>query len=119
MRRVHRQHRAAGGCVAAFQYQRPGLAAIRRLVDAALVAVAPELSGDAHVDGAGLVGIDEDLDDVLGLAQPHVGPVFAAVFRPVDAVTAPIDCTGCRSKTGLNVVPPFTDFHTPPLAEPT
>src|SRR3954468_8667872 len=34
-------------------------------------------------------------------------------------VTAPIDCTGCLSNTGLNVVPPFTDFHTPPLAEPT
>src|SRR5574341_561003 len=33
-------------------------------------------------------------------------------------VTAPIDCTGWRSKTGLNVVPPFTDFHTPPLAAP-
>src|SRR5436309_9858513 len=34
-------------------------------------------------------------------------------------VTAPIDCTGCLSKTGLNVVPPLTDFHTPPLAAPT
>src|SRR6266851_4629180 len=34
-------------------------------------------------------------------------------------VTAPIDWTGCLSKTGLNVVPPFTDFHTPPLAAPT
>ncbi len=86
MRRVHRQHRAAGGCVAAFQDQRPGLAAIRRLVDAAVVAVTPEFAGDAYVDGAGLVGIDEDLDDVLGLAQPHVGPVLAAVLRPVDAV---------------------------------
>src|SRR3954466_10639932 len=32
---------------------------------------------------------------------------------------APIDCTGCLSKTGLNVVPPFTHFHTPPLAAPT
>src|SRR5436309_15692517 len=32
--------------------------------------------------------------------------------------TAPIDCTSWRSKTGLNVVPPFTDFQTPPLAEP-
>src|SRR5258705_11884436 len=29
---------------------------------------------------------------------------------------APIDWTGCRSKTGLNVVPPLTVFHTPPLA---
>src|SRR5579872_1692323 len=32
---------------------------------------------------------------------------------------APIDCTSSRSKTGLNVVPPFTDFQTPPLAAPT
>jgi hypothetical protein len=32
--------------------------------------------------------------------------------------TAPIDCTGCLSNTGVNVVPPFTDFHTPPLADP-
>src|SRR3989440_12787835 len=33
--------------------------------------------------------------------------------------TAPIDCTAALSKTGLKVVPPFTDFQTPPLAEPT
>src|SRR5213595_589111 len=33
-------------------------------------------------------------------------------------VIAPIDWTGCLSNTGLNVVPPFTDFHTPPLAAP-
>src|SRR5438270_12930309 len=32
---------------------------------------------------------------------------------------APIDCTGCLSNTGLKVVPPLTDFHTPPLAAPT
>src|SRR6266403_874552 len=32
---------------------------------------------------------------------------------------APIDCTGCLSKTGLYVLPPFTDFQTPPLAAPT
>src|SRR5215469_6865693 len=31
---------------------------------------------------------------------------------------APMDCTVCLSKTGLNVVPPFTDFQTPPLAAP-
>src|ERR1044071_10032514 len=34
-------------------------------------------------------------------------------------VMAPIDCTGSWSKTGLNVVPPLTDFHTPPDAAPT
>jgi hypothetical protein len=33
-------------------------------------------------------------------------------------VTAPIDCTSVLSKTDLKVVPPFTDFHTPPLAAP-
>src|SRR5215472_15769445 len=33
-------------------------------------------------------------------------------------VIAPIDCTACLSKTGLYVVPPLTDFQTPPLAEP-
>src|SRR5438094_10316706 len=33
--------------------------------------------------------------------------------------TAPIDCTSWRSRTGLKVVPPFTDLQTPPLAEPT
>ena len=78
--------------------------------------------------------------------QAHVRPVLAAVGRLVDAVAdrdascastispvptqtvfgffgsmaiAPIDCTGCLSKTGLNVVPPFIDFQTPPLAAPT
>src|ERR1700686_623881 len=33
--------------------------------------------------------------------------------------TDPIDCTDWRSNTGLKVVPPFTDFQTPPLAAPT
>src|SRR2546428_12470220 len=33
--------------------------------------------------------------------------------------SAPMDCTGCRSNTGLNVVPPSIDFQTPPLAAPT
>src|SRR6185437_5418316 len=32
---------------------------------------------------------------------------------------APMDCTGSRSNTGLNVVPPSSDFHTPPEAAPT
>src|SRR2546428_6178642 len=34
-------------------------------------------------------------------------------------VIAPIDWTACLSNTGLKVVPPLTDFHTPPLAAPT
>ncbi|MBK9967501.1 MAG: hypothetical protein IPP07_22565 [Holophagales bacterium] len=33
--------------------------------------------------------------------------------------TAPIAWTGCSSKTGSNVRPPFVDFQTPPVAAPT
>src|SRR5258708_31915953 len=33
--------------------------------------------------------------------------------------TAPMDCAASLSKTGLNVVPPFEDFQTPPLAAAT
>src|ERR1700730_13938200 len=33
--------------------------------------------------------------------------------------SAPMDCAVCLSNMGLKVVPPFTDFHTPPLAAPT
>src|SRR5215472_15302373 len=32
---------------------------------------------------------------------------------------APIDWTGCLSNTGWNVVPPSSDFQTPPEAAPT
>src|ERR1700719_3451035 len=32
---------------------------------------------------------------------------------------APMDCAVCLSNMGLKVVPPFTDFQTPPLAAPT
>src|SRR6478736_6209956 len=35
------------------------------------------------------------------------------------SASEPIDCTGCLSNTGLNVVPPSSDFHTPPEAAPT
>ncbi len=33
--------------------------------------------------------------------------------------TEPMDCTGWSSNTGSKVVPPSSDFHTPPLAAPT
>jgi len=32
---------------------------------------------------------------------------------------SPIEAVGISSKTGSKVVPSFTDFHTPPVAEPT
>src|SRR6266849_1297646 len=54
------------------------------------------------------------------LLRVHASPVPThttfAFFG--STVIAPMDCTGCLSKTGLKVVPPLTDFHTPPLAAP-
>ena len=51
----------------------------------------------------------------------HDSPLPTHTFRSFEGsmVTAPIDCTGFLSKTGLNVVPPSSDFHTPPDAAPT
>src|SRR5437870_12466121 len=55
------------------------------------------------------------------LLRVHDSPVptqtFFAFFG--SSAIAPIDCTGCSSKTGRNRVPPSSDFQTPPLAAPT
>src|SRR6266853_2909128 len=55
------------------------------------------------------------------LFRVHDSPVpTQTVFGACGSMAmAPIDCTGCLSNMGLKVVPPFTDFHTPPLAAPT
>src|SRR5439155_12028867 len=83
---IHRHHGASGGRIGSLQDLAPRLAAVRRLVDAALVRVAPELARDAHVDGVRFGGVDEDLGDALGLLEAEVGPVLAAVRGSVDAV---------------------------------
>src|SRR5438445_11364884 len=54
------------------------------------------------------------------LFRVHASPVPTQIplgfFGSI--VIAPIDWTACLSNTALKVVPPFTDFHTPPLAAP-
>ena len=54
------------------------------------------------------------------LLRVHASPVpTQTVFGFFGSMAmAPIDCAGCLSKTGLYVVPPLTDFQTPPLAAP-
>src|SRR5215831_13683640 len=54
------------------------------------------------------------------LFRVQASPVPTHTIFELDGsiVTAPMDCTDCRSNTGLNVVPPLMDFHTPPLADP-
>src|SRR5882762_1313042 len=51
----------------------------------------------------------------------HASPVPTQTIFSFDGsrAMAPMDCTGCLSKTGLKVVPPSSDFQTPPLAAPT
>src|SRR5690348_7093444 len=57
--------------------------------------------------------------ETLFLVQLSPVPTHTILWLEGSMVTAPMDCTGSRSKTGLNVVPPLMDFHTPPLADPT
>src|SRR6476646_4721581 len=55
------------------------------------------------------------------LFRVQLSPVPTQTFLWLEGsiVTAPIDCAGSRSNTGLNVVAPLMCFHTPPLADPT
>src|SRR2546422_4819620 len=57
--------------------------------------------------------------DALFRVQASPWPTKIALGFFGSIVIAPIDWTACLSNTGLKVVPPFTDFHTPPLAAPT
>src|SRR5947209_10289119 len=54
------------------------------------------------------------------LLRIQLSPVPTQTFLWLEGstVTAPMDCTPCLSNTGVKVVPPLRDFHTPPLAEP-
>src|SRR5439155_26931312 len=55
------------------------------------------------------------------LLRVQLSPLPTQTFFGLEgsSAIAPIDCTGCSSNTGLKVVPPSVDFHTPPLAAPT
>ena len=84
--RIHGQHGASGGSVGAGQDFAPRLAAVAGFVDAALVVIVPEMSGGAGEDGVAVGGVDEDFGDVLGILEPQVGPVLAAIGGFIDAV---------------------------------
>src|SRR5215469_6655003 len=56
--------------------------------------------------------------ETLFLVQLSPVPTQTILWLEGSMVTAPIDCTSWLSKTGLKVVEPLMDFHTPPLAEP-
>ncbi len=68
------------------QHGIPGLPAVRRLVEAAVAAGAPERALRGDVDDVRVLRVDEDLADVLGGLQADVLPALAAVLALVDAV---------------------------------
>src|SRR5690242_21697368 len=57
--------------------------------------------------------------ETLLRAQVSPVPTQTLLWLLGSIVMAPIDCTGWSSNTGLKVVAPSVDFHTPPLAAPT
>src|SRR4029078_7293709 len=64
---------------------RPGLAAVRRLVDAALRVVRVEVAGGGDVDGARIARVHEDASDVVRIGEAQVAPGLPAVRRLEDA----------------------------------
>src|SRR5947209_8636834 len=57
--------------------------------------------------------------EVLLRVQDSPVPTQSVLGAEGSIAMAPMESTGCLSKTGLKVVPPLTDFQTPPLAAPT
>ena len=131
--------------IRAFENFRPALAAVGRLVNAAVVAIAPESSRHACIHGIAIAADRSGSSRCARNFSGPVRPVVAAVGGLVDSVadrdavprprlsgahpdrsSASTDrsrsrrsiAKSCLSNTGLNVVPPFIDFHTPPLAAP-
>src|SRR5262249_32982744 len=64
----------------------PGLAAVGRLVKAAVTSWAPKRSLGGDVDRVRIAGIDQDLPDVFRVFEADVFPRLAAVGGFVDAV---------------------------------
>ena len=83
--RIH-HHVGDAGVGADGQDGLPGLAAVGRLVEAAVAAGVPQRADRAHVDDVRVARIDEDVLDVLGVLEPHPRPRLAGVGRLVDAV---------------------------------
>ncbi len=77
---------ADAGVLVDGEHGRPGLAAVGRLVDAAVAAGAPQRAVGRDVDDVRVAGIYGDRADVLGGLEADVGPGGAAVHGLVDAV---------------------------------
>ncbi len=68
------------------EHAAPVLAAVRRLVDAAVAAGTPNRAIGSHPHDVGVAGVHGNHADVLRILEAHVGPGMAAVLRAVDAI---------------------------------
>ena len=84
--RVHCHGRTTGRQVRALDDQRPGAAAIDRLVQAAVGAVRPQAARRADIDRVAVLGIDQHARDPLAVGQADPGPGLAAIDRFIDAI---------------------------------
>src|SRR5205823_3727153 len=64
----------------------PGLAPVRRLVDAALLIGSIKPAEGADIHDVRILGVDDDAADLVRLLESHVLPGLAAVGRLVNAV---------------------------------
>ena len=63
----------------------PGLAAIRRFVQTAIAAARPQWALRRNIDCVRVAWVDANHPDVLGILEPHILPVLAAVAAAIYA----------------------------------
>ena len=84
--RTASHHGAAAGTVRSRQNFLPGLAAVVRLVNAALVVVIPQMPQGADQNVIAVGGVYQNLRNVLAVFQADVGPVLPAIRGFINAV---------------------------------
>ena len=83
--RVHRQIDRAG-LVAAKQHLVPGLAAVRRAKDPALIVWSIGMAQRRHIDQIGILGVNAHAGDIACLCKPQMHPGLPRIGRLIDAI---------------------------------
>src|SRR5256885_682559 len=84
---THGDEPATRGTVGPGENFLPVLASVRGLINTALVIVIPQVTSGADINAVTVLGIDQDLCNVLSVLQTNVGPVLSAVGGLVDPIS--------------------------------